>query len=294
MSEQDLWKKIKEIEIKTSKVVSELFSGEYKSAFKGNGLDFKEFKEYEEGDDPRYIDWKVSAKRGTIHVKKFSEERELTLLIALDISNSTFFGSNEQLKKELATEFCASIAFSGMKNNDKVGLILFNDRIVDFITPKKGRNHIIKILKEIITHTYKENKSYKTDISVPLNFINKLFKRRVIIFLVSDFWSEKYENEIKLSAYKHDLINVVISDKREINLSDVGLIEIEDNETGQRYLIDTGDKSVMKSLKNKINLNILNRENIFKKNKMDRIYLNTNESYIIPLNNFFRLREKRF
>ncbi len=290
---KEMWKKIREVEIKTSKVVSDLFSGDYKSTFKGKGLDFKEFKEYEQGDDPKYIDWKVSAKTGSIHVKKFSEERELTLIIALDVSNSTLFGSNNQLKRELAIEFTASIAFSGMKNNDKVGLILFNDHIVEFIPPKKGRNHVIKILKTIISYTYKKDDAKYTDINKPLKLINKLFNKKVIIFFVSDFLADGFEKEIKLTSYKHDLIGVIINDSREYNIPDIGLIEMQDNETNERYLLDTSDKKIMLALNDNLNKKYEMRDNIFIKNRIDKITLNTDQSYIIPLNNFFKRREKR-
>ncbi|MBC7475361.1 MAG: DUF58 domain-containing protein [Candidatus Sericytochromatia bacterium] len=290
---KEMWKKIREVEIKTSKVVSDLFSGDYKSTFKGKGLDFKEFKEYEQGDDPKYIDWKVSAKTGSIHVKKFSEERELTLIIALDVSNSTLFGSNIQLKRELAIEFTASIAFSGMKNNDKVGLILFSDHIVEFIPPKKGRNHVIRILKTIISYTYKKDSAKYTDINKPLKLINKLFNKKVIIFFVSDFLADGFEKEIKITSYKHDLIGVIINDSREYNIPAVGLIEMQDNETNERYLLDTSDKKIMLALKDNLNKKYEVRDNIFIKNRIDKITLTTDQSYIIPLNNFFKRREKR-
>jgi uncharacterized protein (DUF58 family) len=291
--DKELWKKIREVEIKTNRLVTELFGGEYRSVFKGKGLDFKEFKEYEQGDDPRHIDWKVSARKGFIHVKKFVEERELTLLLVLDVSNSTFFGSEKQLKRELAAEFSASIAFSGLKNNDKVGLILFSNKILEFIPPKKGRNHILKILKQILSHTYTEEEGTKTNLAEPLRLINRVFRKKVIAFIISDFLAEDFENELKLVNYHHDLISVVINDKRETEIPDVGLIELEDPESGQRYLIDTANKNSLKSLRK-----ILEKENekkidFFKKNRIDRIFLKTNESFVKALTNFFKLREKR-
>ncbi len=292
--EKELWKKIREIEIKTSRLVSDLFGGEYRSAFKGNGLDFKEFKIYEEGDEPRHIDWKVSAKRGSLHVKRFVEERELTLLLVVDVSNSTLFGSSTQLKKELAVEFAASIAFSGLKNNDKVGMLLFSDKVLEFIPPKKGRSHILKLLKKFLSYTYKKEMAGITNIAAPLKLINKVFRKKVIVFVISDFWVENFEKELKLTASQHDLIGVIISDNRELNIPDAGLVELEDPETKIRYIFDTSDKKV----KNEINA-LLTKENtrraeIFRKNKIDRIFLRTNESFIVPLTNFFRLRERRF
>lgn len=294
LDEKELWKRVKEIELKTLKLVSEMFGGEYRSAFKGKGLDFKELKDYEQGDDPRHIDWRVSVKRGSLHVKKFTEERELTLLIALDVSNSTLFGSNSQLKREVAIELCASIAFSGMKNNDRIGLILFSDSVLKFIPPKKGKTHTIKILKEIISYAYTFHDSPKTDINVVLTTIQKYFKRKVTAFIVSDFLSDDFSQNLKLTTYKHDIINVVLEDPIESNIPDIGLVEFQDPETEIRYLLDTSDKKVMK----KFNEYIQNRKNnlyeLLKKNKSDKILINTEESYIIPLNNFFKFREKRF
>jgi uncharacterized protein (DUF58 family) len=294
MHDKELWKKIREIEIKTNRLVSELFGGEYRSVFKGKGLDFKEFKEYEPGDDPRQIDWKVSAKKGYIHVKKFVEERELTLLLVLDISNSTFFGSGNQLKRELAAEFSASIAFSGMKNNDKVGLILFSDRVLEFIPPKKGRNHILRLLKQILSHTYSEEEGTKTNLAEPLKLINKVFRKKVIAFIISDFLAEDFENELKLVNYHHDLISVVITDQGEMALPDIGLIELEDPESKKRYLYDSSNPKTRQKLTEVLEKEKEKRVAFFKKNRIDRIFLNTNESFVKALTNFFKLREKRF
>lgn len=294
LNEEMLWKKVKEVEIKTSRLVTEIFGGEYRSAFKGRGLDFKELKDYEQGDDPRHIDWRVSIKRGSLHVKKFTEERELTLILALDISNSTLFGSNSQLKREQAVEFCASIAFSAMKNNDRVGLIVFSDEVLEFIPPQKGKNHTIRILKQIISYTYNYNKSEKTDLNKPLVLINKFFRKKITAFIISDFWSTDFQNSLKVVANRHDIINVIVEDPIENNIPDIGLVEFQDPETKKRYLIDTSDKKSMTNFNN----SLLNRKEqlyeIFKKNKSDKIIIQTDKSFIIPLNNFFKLRERVF
>lgn len=294
LDEEYLWKKVKEIEIKTSRLVNELFGGEYRSAFKGRGLDFKELKDYEQGDDPRHIDWKVSVKRGSLHVKKFTEERELTLLIAVDVSNSTLFGSNSQLKREMAVEFCASIAFSGMKNNDRVGLILFSDSILEFIPPQKGKIHTIKIMKKLISYAYNYHGNGGTDLNKVLELINKFFKRKITTFIVSDFWVDNFEKNLKIVSNRHDIINVVINDPIEVNIPNIGLVEFQDPETRQRYLIDTSDKKAMIEFNKIIHDKRDNLYNTFSKNKSDKIILQTDKSFVTPLNNFFKLREKIF
>jgi uncharacterized protein (DUF58 family) len=294
LDEEYLWKKVKEVEIKTSKLVNQLFGGEYRSAFKGRGLDFKELKEYEQGDDPRHIDWRVSIKRGAIHVKRFTEERELSIIIAIDVSNSTLFGSNNQLKREMAVEFCASIAFSGMKNNDRIGLILFSDKILEFIPPQKGKKNTIKIIKTIISYTYNYHDSTNTDINSVLLLINKFFKKKITAFIVSDFCTNDFQNSLKIVSNRHDIINVMINDPIETNMPDVGLVEFQDPETKKRYLIDTSDKKVMKKFKDSILEKRENLYQLFSKNKSDKIILETDKSFVIPLNNFFKLREKSF
>lgn len=292
LDEENLWKRVKEIEIKTSRLVNNLFGGEYRSAFKGKGLDFKELKDYEQGDDPRHIDWKVSVKRGSLHVKKFTEERELSLLIVVDMSNSTLFGSNNLLKREMAIEFCASIAFSAMKNNDRVGLILFSDNILEFIPPQKGKVHTIKIIKKLISYVYNYHGTGGTDINKVFILINKFFKKKITAFIVSDFWADDFESNLKIVSNRHDIINVVINDPIETNIPNIGLVEFQDPETKKRYLIDTSDKKAMFEFNKIINEKRNYLYNMFSKNKSDKIILRTDESFISPLNNFFRLREK--
>lgn len=292
--DKELWKKIREIEIKTNKLVSNIFSGEYRSAFKGKGLDFKEFKEYEFGDDPKHIDWKLSAKKGHLHVKKFSEERELTVILALDISNSTFFGSQSQLKREFTAEFCASVAFSCTKNNDKVGLILFSDKVVSYIPPKKSRGHIIRLLKQILEVTYVEDTSKKTDLKQTFELINKLFSKKITLFLVSDFLNITFTKEIKAVAFKHDLISVFINDEREFELPKVKLLEVQDPETKEVFIVDTNSKNFQKLWTEKV----LEKQKVITteltKNKIDIIKLKTNTSFVKELTKFFKLRERRF
>jgi len=294
MQEKEIWKKIKEIEIKTNLLITNIFSGEYRSAFKGKGLEFKELKEYEDGDDVKNIDWKATARKGIPYVRKFEEERELIILLVADVSNSTFFGSTNQLKRELAIEFSASIAFSGLKNNDKIALILFDDDILEYIPPKKGKPHVLRILKKMLEYTYLENKARKTNLSKTLNFIKKLFKRKVVIFIISDFFTDNFENELKVLSFKHDVIAVITSDKREYNLPpNIGLIELEDPETHKNIVIDTSSKSFISSFNSKIKEIEETRNNILKKSKVDTIFLETDESFIPILKQFFQRREKR-
>jgi len=294
MQEKEIWKKIREIEIKTNLLITNLFSGEYRSAFKGKGLEFKELKEYEDGDEIKHIDWKATARKGTPYVRKFEEERELIILLVVDMSNSTFFGSTNQLKRELAVEFSASIAFSGLKNNDKIGLLLFDEDILEYIPPKKSKPHVLRILKKMLEYTYSESKGKKTDLAKPLDFIKKLFKRRIVIFIISDFFTDNFENELKILSSKHDVVAVITSDKRESYLpTNIGLIEIEDPETHKKRIIDTSSKSFISSLKEKLDKIEETRNNIFKKSRVDFIYLKTDESFIPILKKFFKRREKR-
>lgn len=292
--EKEIWNKVKEIEIKSNKLVSGFLGGEFKTTFKGNGLDFREFKEYESGDELRHIDWRVSAKKNSLYVKKFIEERELTVLLLYDISNSTLFGTQNQLKRELATEFCASIAFSCIKNNDKVGLILFSDKVEEFIKPQKSKVHAIKLLKTLVSNTYKENNTKITDINKPLELINKLYKKRVVIFLLSDFFTSDFETELKITSTRHDLISVLIRDKNEYQLPNLGLIEIIDPETKKKYIVDSSNNKI------KINWNkkILEQEesiiSLLEKNKIDLIKLYTDEPFIKEVIKFFKLRSRKF
>ncbi|MFN4151905.1 MAG: DUF58 domain-containing protein, partial [Candidatus Sericytochromatia bacterium] len=240
-------------------------------------MDFKEFKEYEAGDELRHIDWRVSAKKGSLYIKKFIEEREITVILLCDISNSTLFGSENQLKRELATEFCASIAFSCIKNNDKIGLLLFSDKIETFIEPKKSKVHVIKLLKSLVSSTYKKTNSTTTDLNKPLELINKLYKKRIVVFLLSDFLTNNFEKELKITSAKHDLISVLIKDKREYDLPKVGLIEVMDIETNKKYLIDSNSNKIRDAWKNKVIKQEEDIISLLEKNKIDLIKLNTDE-----------------
>lgn len=287
MLSKELLKKVKLIELRTKKIINTLFAGEYHSAFKGRGMEFEEVREYSVGDDVRFIDWNVTARYNSPYIKVFREERELTVNLLVDISKSNFFGTANQLKFEKIAEIAAILAFSAIKNNDKVGLILFSDRIEKYIPPKKGRKHILYILREILYHN-KEN--IKTDINSAVEFLLKVQKKKSAVFLFSDFISDNYEKSLQVASNKHDLISIVINDERELSLNNIGIIKLIDAETGKKIMIDTSNKEII----NKFNENISNyiqaRDGIFKKYAIDSIKILTNEAYEKKLINFFKKR----
>ncbi len=231
-------RRIRKIHIHSNYLVNDILAGEYESAFRGRGMEFEEVREYQPGDDVRDIDWNVTARMGHPYVKVYREERELTILLLVDVSGSGQFGSGAQLKNELSAELAAVLAYAAVKNNDKVGLIIFSDSIEKFIPPKKGRNHVWRVIREVLEH---RPRSRKTDISAALDFLNRIASRRVIAFLISDFIASDYEKLLRVTNKKHDLIAISIADPRERELPPVGLVELEDAETGETRLIDTGD-----------------------------------------------------
>ena len=291
MIPSEILKKVRLIEIKTRHIVNNLFSGEYHSAFKGMGMEFAEVREYMPGDDIRAIDWNVTARTGKPFIKKYDEERELTVMLIIDVSASGFFGTGESLKSDIMIELASILSFSAIKNNDKVGLLLFSDRIEEFIPPNKGKSHVLRVIREMIYHKAKDR---KTDISVALEHIQKVLKRKSIIFLLSDFWDDSYQQSMKLINKKHDLINIQILDKAEITIPKLGLVKLHDAETQSSIWIDTNDKS----LKNISQNNIRNKNDIIKKfcknNKIDFISIDTSEEYLKPLEQFFNSRIHRY
>lgn len=289
MLTKELLKQVKQIEIKTRNVVNEVFSGEYHSAFKGRGMEFAEVREYQVGDDIRSIDWNVTARSGSPFVKVFEEERELTVMLVVDMSGSLLFGSEDKTKQQIAAELAAILAFSAMKNNDKVGLILFTDRIEKFVVPKKGRSHGLRIIREILSFKPEGN---TTDIKGALEYLNHTIKRKSIAFLISDFMDEGYEKVLNIVGKKHDLIGVVLQDPRETDIPKSGLIKFKDAETGVLRYIDTSNKNIMRQFRSRIEENNARRKSLFVKSRLDAIEINTAESYVKPLANFFRKREK--
>ena len=290
METRDLLKKVRQIEIKTRGVVNQIFSGEYHSVFKGRGMEFSEVREYQYGDDIRTIDWNVSARFNHPFVKVFEEERELTVMLLADFSSSGTFGSGAQFKNEIAAEICAVLAFSAIKNNDKVGLILFADGIEKFVPPKKGRAHILRIIRELISF---EPSGTGTNIRQALEYFNHVAKKRSIAFLISDFLDSGYERILKTVSRKHDVIAVEISDPREETLPRAGLIKLRDAETGAERWIDTSDRALREAFARTMGARRAERRSAFIRSKVDAIPVRIDRPYIKPIVDFFRLRERR-
>lgn len=288
METSELLKKVRKIEIKSRGLSNQIFSGEYHSAFKGRGMAFSEVREYTPGDDVRTIDWNVTARFNSPFVKVFEEDRELSVVLLVDISASGAFGTSNQFKQDVITEICAVIAFSASQNNDKIGIIFFSDKIEKFIPPKKGKTHILRIIRELIEFK-PENK--KTNIELALKYLTNVIKKKSIVFLISDFLSNHdYKDAIKIANKKHDLVALRIIDKTEMDIPQVGLMKLKDNESGNILWIDTNDKLFRKQFAtNKINFE-LNLKEIFNRAGIDSANINTHESYIKPLMNLFKKR----
>jgi len=288
---KEILKKVKRIEIQTRGLVNDVFSGEYHSVFKGRGMEFSEVREYQIGDDIRAIDWNVTARAGHPYVKVFEEERELTVVLLVDVSSSGDFGTHSQMKGEIAAEICALLAFSAIKNNDKVGLIIFSDGVEKFVSPKKGKAHVLRVVREILFH---KPKGKKTNITAALEFLSRVTKRRAVIFLVSDFISSGYEKALQIANKRHDIVAITVTDPREIDMPSVGFIELEDAETGETFLVDTTDVAVRSEFSQRTTEAVQAREKLFRSLNVDYIDIRTDESYIEPLIRFFRMRAKRF
>ena len=289
MDTTELIKKVRRIEIKTRGITRNLFSGEYHSAFKGRGMSFSEVREYQMGDDIRTIDWNVTARFNHPYVKIFEEERELTLILLVDVSGSENFGSQKQLKEDMITELCAVLAFSGLQNNDKIGVIFFTDIIEKFIPPKKGKPHILRIIRELIEF---KPVNRKTDITQALKYLTNAIKKRSIAFLISDFMDGDFTDAMKIASRKHDLIALRIYDKREKELPNVGLLKTRDPETGKITWMDTSSKKVRYSYAEAINRKEKTLSDIFKRTGVDNATIATDESYMAPLSNLFKRRSK--
>lgn len=288
METSELLKKVRKIEIKTRGLSSQIFSGEYHSAFKGRGMAFSEVREYTPGDDIRTIDWNVTARFSTPFVKVFEEERELSVVLLVDVSASSLFGTNNQLKKDLITELCAVIAFSASTNNDKIGVIFFSDKIEKFIPPKKGKSHVLRIIRELLEFK-PENK--KTNIQVPLKYLTNVIKKRSIVFILSDFYADlNYNDALKISNKKHDIVTLRIIDKLEQAIPKIGLIKLKDNESGKIMWVDSSSEKFQKEFKI-AKLKFDNElKDVFSKSGVDTTNIYTGESYIKPLMNLFKNR----
>jgi len=291
MIPKELLKKIRRIEIRTSHMVNDVLAGQYHSAFKGRGMEFEEVREYRIGDDVRTIDRNVSARYGKPHVKIFREERELTVLLLVDMSRSHDFGTSEQLKRELAAELCATLAFSAIRNNDKVGLICFTDRVEKSLPPRKGANHVLRVIRELL---YLEPEGHGTDLAAAFDYLNRTTHRRAVVFLVSDFQATGFEQPLSIARKRHDVIPVAVSDRREMELPNVGLIELVDAETNERIVVDTSSKALRRNFAVRALGESEQRDQLFRRMDMDSIHVRTGESFAEPLNRFFRARRARY
>ena len=305
MLSEELMQKVRQLQILTARMVSEVFSGEYSSAFRGRGMEFDEVREYQPGDDIRTIDWNVTARSGVPHVKRFIEERELTILFAVDMSSSGQFGSVERLKNETAAELCAVLAFAATRNNDKVGLLLFTDRVELFIPPKKGTRHVLRLIRELLSFEVDRSRRHGTDITFALEHLARLLKRRSVIFLVSDFLVKdmvaptasdrpaELETAIRLTNRRHDLVSIAIEDPREIELPRMGLVELEDAETGARSVIDTSSRRVRHAWRERAQRHRDRLAQVMRRSGCDFVTVRTGEPYIHTLIELFRRREHR-
>lgn len=295
---KEILKKVRQVEVRTSRLVNDSLSGSYQSVFKGRGMNFDEVREYVPGDEIRTIDWNVTARTGIPHVKKFTEERELTIMLMIDISGSGDFGSSEHSKREVMAEIGSVLAFSAVRNNDKVGLILFSDFVELYIPPKKGRSHILRLIREIL---FFQPKGRKTDIIAALDFVNGVTKRKCVGFLISDFclpgnFEEalvELQPKLQVTNRRHDLITMIISDPREIEIPDVGWLTIEDAETGDQIELDTSDPAVRNGYKQVATAREKALHKAIRSAGIDLLNLSTETSYIPPLMNFFGKRQRR-
>ena len=289
METSELIKKVRKIEIKTKGLSANIFSGEYHSAFKGRGMSFSEVRGYNYGDDVRNIDWNVTARTGAPFIKVFEEERELTVMLVIDMSHSAFFGTKGQFKSEMISEICAVLAFSAINNNDKVGVIFFSDKIEKFIPPKKGRGHILLIIRELINF---EPSGKGTNLTVGLQYLNNVIKKRSTAFFISDFMDKNYDDALRIAAKRHDIVGIHIADPAEEQLPDAGLFRALDAETGERIWLDTSDTGTRKRYADWYVENIQYFRNTFLKTGADSMSIRTTESYVNALLKFFKQRGK--
>ncbi len=281
---------IRRIQIRTNRAINDLLAGQYESVFKGQGMEFKEVREYVPGDDVRSIDWNVTARTGHPHVKVLAEERELTVMLMVDMSGSGRFGSVSRFKNELAAELCAVLAFAAIKNNDNVGLIIFTDEVELFVPPKKGSNHVLRVIREVLCF---QPRGKGTDISAALHFLNGIQKRRAVVFVISDFMDQDYEQALSIANRKHDVIAAAVTDPREESLPDVGLAALRDAETGREVLVDTSDSGVRADYERAARERAEQRDSLFRRTKVDAMHVRTDKPYVNEIHRFFRMRERR-
>ncbi|HMD69415.1 MAG TPA: DUF58 domain-containing protein [Chitinivibrionales bacterium] len=291
MIPKEVLQKVRRIEIRTRSVVDSILSGEYQSVFKGRGMEFSEVRTYTEGDDVRSIDWNVTARMGQPYVKKHVEERELTVMLVVDASSSGHFGSVSRFKDEVAVELCALLAFSAIKNNDRVGLIIFTSDVEKYIPPKKGKNHVLRVIRELL---YFRPVKRGTDIGAAIGFLNRVITKKSVVFLVSDFLNAGYEVPVRVASHRHDFVAITVTDPREKELPAVGLIELQDPETGAAMLVDSRDRNLRRAFTSEAERRGMELSAFFRANGIDEIQISTGADYVDPLVRFFRKREKMF
>ena len=287
MDTKEILKKVRKIEIKTRRLSDHIFSGEYHTSFKGRGMTFSEVRQYQYGDDVRAIDWNVTARYNEPFVKVFEEERELTMMLMVDISGSESFGTKNQLKRDMITEIAATLAFSATQNNDKIGLLLFSDQIELFIPPKKGKSHVLRIIRELIEF---ESKSKKTDLSQALKYLSSVLKKKAIVFLISDFMVKDYEHTLKIASKRHDVTGIRVFDQREESIPNIGIVNMLDAETGETLLVDTTSKKVRMDYEKYYRENVNYFKDIFSKCGAGTISSRVDESYVTKLLGYFKSR----
>lgn len=289
MLPKEILKKVKLLEISTRKMVNNLFAGEYHTVFKGQGLTFADFREYVPGDDVRSISWNLTAKTGKPYVKRYDEERELTMMLVVDVSGSGEFGSGAYLKGEVLTQLAAVLSFAAVKNNDRIGLMLFSDRVEHFVPPRKGRAHAHRILRDLL---YFRPQGKRTDLTIALESLTGVLRKKATVFVFSDFLCEGFDRPLRLMGKKHDVVAVVVEDKAEKSLPPVGLIDLEDAETGQVVTVDSSDKNFQRSYLRSYQSRVEKRNTLLKKSQVDQIYVDTSHSFVDPLIRFFSSRHK--
>ncbi|MDK3156789.1 DUF58 domain-containing protein [Kamptonema cortianum] len=287
---KEILRKVRQIEIRTKHLVNDSLTGQYHSVFKGRGMDFDEVREYAPGDEVRFIDWNVTARAGRPFIKKFTEERELTILLLVDLSASGDFGSHRQSKREMAAELASVLAFSAIRNNDKVGLLLFTDKIEQYIPPKKGRRHVLRVIREIL---FFQPTSKGTDVNGALKFASRVTNRKSVMFLLSDFYCEDFKTELRLCARRHDLVGVMIHDPSEMTLPDIGLLTLEDSETGEQFEVNTADRELRNRFSRMATDNLEETRRLFNASGVDFLDLSTSRPYMPEVVRFFQTRIQR-
>ncbi len=291
MIPKEVLREIRRIQITTSRMVTDVFCGQYQSVFKGRGMEFDEVREYQPGDEIRSIDWNVTARMGHPYIKKFMEERELTVMLLLDLSGSSYFGTVNKLKRQIAAEICSILAFSAIRNNDKAGLIIFTDRIEKFVPPKKGLSHVLRIVREAL---YFEPQGKKTNIPAALEYLNKVCKRSTVAFIVSDFYAEAFDKPLTIANKRHDLVGITITDPKELDLPDIGLVQFNDPETGSVFNLDTSNGALRQEFRQNALKIIGERKKTFDRIGVDNVDVRCDIPYNRTLFKFFRMRERRF